>query len=431
MTVDYRRIGARAMKHVRHLAVDIGPRGSATEGERRGSEYAAAEMRRWAQGVSVETFRCSWTYSHPWLVVGALIVASAILLWFSPVAALVVAAVNLPIYVLLASGRGEVGRLFPKRQSQNAWGRVPAGAGGPEETAPAAATGAGRAKPRKVVLLAHVDSTRAALLFKPSALKSLRMNHMVNLASVLGMFVLSALVVVVTGLGATCAPVGAGTCAAGTLIARIAAGLGSVFALIALYGSATLVHREVAMPVVHGANDNASGVGLTLAIGEHYAAKPLANTEVWCVATGAEESGYPAGAKRFIDRHRAELREEGTVVIVLDNLGTGELRHLTAEGIILPLAMDKGLLDLARRLGRTHADWKVRDSVCNLGYTDATPAILAGLRTIALWAEGPDGLLINYHWPTDTFEKLEPETIERAATLILEMVEAIDRGEDL
>jgi len=95
MTVDYRRIGARAMEHVRHLAVDIGPRGSATEGERRGSEYAAAEMRRWAQGVDVETFRCSWTYSHPWLVVGALIVASAILLWFSPVAALIVAAVNL------------------------------------------------------------------------------------------------------------------------------------------------------------------------------------------------------------------------------------------------------------------------------------------------------------------------------------------------
>jgi len=417
MTVDYRRIGARAMEHVRHLAVDIGPRGSATQGERRGSEYAAAEMRRWAQGVSVETFRCSWTYSHPWIVVGALIAVSGILLWFSPVAALVVAVVNLPIYVLLASGRGEVGRLFPKRQSQNAWGRVPAGAGGPEETAPAAATGAGagRAKPRKVVLLAHVDSTRAALLFKPSALKSLRMNHMVNLASVLGMFVLSALVVVP---------------AATDLGARIAAGLGSVFALIALYGSATLVHREIAMPYVHGANDNASGVGLTLAIGEHYAAKPLANTEVWCVATGAEESGYPAGAKRFIDRHRAELREEGAVVIVLDNLGAGELRHLTAEGIILPLAMDKGLLDLARRLGRTHADWSVRDSVCNLGYTDATPAILAGLRTIALWAEGPDGLLMNYHWPTDTFEKVEPETIERAATLIMEMIEAIDRGED-
>ena len=45
------------------------------------------------------------------------------------------------------------------------------------------------------------------------------------------------------------------------------------------------------MPYVHGANDNASGVGLTLAIGEHYAAKPLANTEVWCVATGARKAG--------------------------------------------------------------------------------------------------------------------------------------------
>jgi len=92
--------------------------------------------------------------------------------------------------------------------------------------------------------------------------------------------------------------------------------------------------------------------------------------------------------------------------------------------------MDPGLLELARGIGRRHPEWNVRDSVCNLGYTDATPAILAGCRTIALWAEGPDGLLMNYHWPTDTFENVEAGTLERAATFILEMLEAIDRGED-
>jgi len=209
------------------------------------------------------------------------------------------------------------------------------------------------------------------------------------------------------------------------LVARIVA---SVLALISIYALATFAHRQLFMPYVAGANDNASGVGLTLALGEHYAANPLPNTEIWCVVTGCEETGYPAGARHFVDGHLAELRE--AEIIVLDNLGAGDLRHLTKEGIILPLEMDKGLLDLARGIGRRHPEWNVRDSVCNLGYTDATPALVAGCRTLAIWAEGPGGFLPNYHWPTDTFEKVDPQTIARATQMVGEMVEAIDRGED-
>lgn len=393
-----RKIGARALQHIHHLAVKIGPRGAATEGERQAVEYVEREMTAWGSEPKVEPFQAYWTLSLPWGLVGLLMVVTGVLIWFLPVAAAVVAGLNLLIYLPLASGRADVGFLFPRREMRNVWCRVPAG---------------GEAR-RRVVFLAHVDTTRASLLYHPKQLKNLRMSHNINFASVVGLFGLA--VLVASGAGAVLPTL--------TLSARV---LATVLALIALYGVGTLVHRDTAMPYVAGANDNASGVGLTLAVGEHLARYPLAGTEVWCVVTSAEETGYPSGARRFIDAHRADLKD--AEVVVLDNIGAGDLRHLTREGIIFPLRMDSGLLELARRVGRGHPDWNVKDSVCNLGYTDATPAILAGCRTIALWAEGPDGFLLNYHWPTDTYENVDPATLDRAGTFVVELLEAIDRGE--
>ncbi len=407
-------IGDRALEHIRHLSVTIGPRGSTTDGERRGSDYAAGVMGKWTKDVQVEPFPCYSTYSYPWALIALLMALSGLVLWVSPLAALILAALNLPLYFAVASGRADVGFLFPKRPSQNVWGRVPA---------------RGAAKGR-VVLMAHVDTTRAALVYAPKALKNLRASHTLNMVSAVTLFALAFIVFGLGGGTGVWSGLGLGSHWGGSL-AYLLLGIrivASVFAIISIYALFTLAHRQLVMPYVAGANDNASGVGLTLAIGEHYAGNPLSNTEIWCVVTGAEETGYPAGARKFVDAHLPELRE--SEVLVLDNIGAGDLRHLTKEGITLPLRMDKGLLELARRLGSRHPDWRVHDSVCNLGYTDATPVIAAGCRAIVLWAEGPDGFLRNYHWPTDTFENVDPETVGRAAAFITQMIEAIDRGED-
>jgi len=419
-----RRIGARALEHIRHLAVDIGPRGATTEGERLGSEYAESQMREWGSDIRVEPFGCYWTLTLPWGLVGLLMVATAVLLWVSPLTAAITAGLNFLVYLPLASGRGDIGALFPKRPSRNVWTRVlPRDAGGEGDRSEPA----GPSRPRRrVVFMAHVDTTRASLLYEPSQLRRLRFNHMVNLASVLGLLILALAALGSTGTAAAALP-GQGVALTRSLLlgTRVA---GSLLGAVALYGLGVLAHRELAMPYVSGANDNASGVGLTLALGEHLAARPLSRTEVWCVVTGAEETGYPTGARRFVDAHLDELREAET--LILDNIGAGDLRHLIEEGIILPVKMDPGLLELARSIGRRHPEWNVGDSVCNLGYTDATPVLLAGCRALALWAEGPDGFLVNYHWPTDTFENVDPATLERAGTFVLEMLQAIDRGED-
>jgi hypothetical protein len=410
---DGAAIAARALEHIRHLSVTIGPRGSTTEGERRGAEYAAGVMGKWAKNVQTQPFRCYSTYSYPWALIALLMAASGLAIWVSPPAALILAGLNLPLYFAVASGRADVGFLFPKRPSQNVWGRVPAREGG-----------------RRVVLMAHVDTTRAALVYAPRALKHLRASHTLNMVSAVTLFALALIVFGLGGGAAVWSGLGLGSNWGGFL-AYLLLGIrivASVFALISVYALFTFAHRQLVMLYVAGANDNASGVGLTLAIGEHYAANPLPNTEIWCVVTGAEETGYPAGARKFVDAHLPELRE--SEVLVLDNIGAGDLRHLTKEGITLPLRMDKGLLHLARRLGSRHPDWRVRDSVCNLGYTDATPVIAAGCRAIVLWAEGADGFLQNYHWPTDTFENVDSETVGRAAIFITELIEAIDQGKD-
>ncbi|RJQ10443.1 MAG: M28 family peptidase [Bacillota bacterium] len=427
--IDRHQVGARALEHIRHLSVDIGPRGAGTEGERRGAEYAADRMKEWSQGVQIEPYRAYTTLTWPWGLVGLLLAASGALIWLSPLVASILATANLPIYYFVASGRRDIGVIFPKRASRNVVGKVPARGPGATPGSDGEAgrdREGGRAGLRRVVFLAHVDTTRASLLYAPKALKNLRMTHIFNMVSVLALFALSLTGLWAEGLLASPADAAARATAGYVLLGdRIVA---SVFGLIAAYGLGVLAHRELLMPHVHGANDNASGVGLALAVSEYFAGHPLETTEVWCVVTGSEETGYPAGAGRFVAAHLKELQDAD--ILVLDNLGAGDLRYLRAEGIILPMRMDAGLMALARKVAERHPDWKVRDSVCNLGYTDATPALAAGLRALALWAEGPDGLLVNYHWPTDTFENIDARTVEQAAAFVLEIVEAIDRGED-
>ena len=66
---------------------------------------------------------------------------------------------------------------------------------------------------------------------------------------------------------------------------------------------------------------------------------------------------------------------------------------------------------------------------CPIGLTyDVTPVLARGGRGITLVA-GDDGVIPNYHWPTDTPENLDPDSLVRALEVARRMVAAVDRGE--
>lgn len=380
------------VEHVQELAAKIGPRGATTEGERRGAGYARREMERWAHAVTVEPFSSCPTLSWPWGLVAVLLVASATLVWLWPWAAVAAAAAGFATFVGLARGSFEVGRLFPGRPSQNILGVV---------------------KPRgearhRVVLAAHVDSTRSALFYHPARLHLFRLNHILNMVTAGGLLLFGLL----TALRVPPGP----------LWWRL---LTLPLAAVALYGGYVLLHRELFCNYIPGANDNASGVAAALWVGEAVAAEPLEHTELWCAVTGCEEVGYAAGMDRFVRAHLGELR--GADILVFDSVGAGHIRYLTGEGIMGYLPMAPDLVALAAEVAGAYPDWGIRGTRFGLGYTDATPALMRGLRVLALFTLGERGLIKNYHWPSDTPENIEPETLRRVARYSLALVRAIDR----
>ncbi len=61
---EYRQYTESWLRHVRSLAVDIGPRGSATEGERRGAEYCQRALNQAGLSGRKEAFVSARSIYH-------------------------------------------------------------------------------------------------------------------------------------------------------------------------------------------------------------------------------------------------------------------------------------------------------------------------------------------------------------------------------
>ena len=101
-------------------------------------------------------------------------------------------------------------------------------------------------------------------------------------------------------------------------------------------------------PFSPGANDNASGVAVTLALAQHLQANPLAHTETYIALTGCEEVGA-YGMAAYLEAHARQLGAE-TVYIILDQIGAGRIKFLTADGLLLKHKTHPQALRLAREI---------------------------------------------------------------------------------
>src|SRR5574341_804653 len=94
MKDDHAKHIERWLGHIRALAVDIGPRGSTTEGERRGSEYFRAALAALGLDAQVEPFTSARSIYGPQILTSALIVvAFAIYPLAGPTSAIIAAAI--------------------------------------------------------------------------------------------------------------------------------------------------------------------------------------------------------------------------------------------------------------------------------------------------------------------------------------------------
>ncbi len=339
--------------------------------------------------MQTETFSAPTSFGWAYLVVDLLALAGFAASYWAPFPGFVLAAMAALAAVGENTGRLPlVTPLLPKGRSQNVIGRL-AAAGSPR---------------RRVVLVSHLDSTRSGPMFHPRLARHFRASFILL---VVCLWAASLLL-----LGASLPG-----------LHRVLWPLAGLPELAIAYAAVQLAVRELHGRVVHGANDNASGVGVVMALAERLARQPPLDTELWVVGTGCEESGLH-GMHHLLRQHLDELRHAS--LINVDNVGAGSLCYLASEGMLERWKSAPELVAAAERAAR-----KVRVPVSAADYrvapTDSTAALLRGVPSICVIAL-QQGVPVNWHRPTDTIERLDRETLEAAQSFVGALLGEITGG---
>lgn len=376
----------RALAHIRHWTVEIGPRPSTSAAERRAAEYSAQVMREAGlQDVRLEPFRSGRSTYQPYLLaLAAGLLGNLLYLWRGGrrTAWLSAALNGLGAQGFYAEANFDdnwMRRLLPAGPSQNAIGVVPA---------------AGERRHR-VVLLGHLDTHRTPIFYSGPLWLRL-FSTLVGTA--FASLILSAV---------------AGTLAAISNRSKVA-WLSRVAVAFQSFALALTLQAE-STPYTAGANDNASGAATVLALGERLAQEPLPHTEVWIVNNGCEELGC-YGVQALLDAHGDELRD--AYILDFDMVGVGQPALLTREGLLRSYYPDPGLLDLAREVAAEHPDLIAGEHPGG-AYTDIGVVIKRGLRGLVIDSRLPAGhpatdRMGYWHQPHDTFDKIEPDCLAKA-----------------
>ena len=398
-----------ALQHIEHLSTTIGPRGSTTDKEKAGHDYVQHILVEQGHSARAETFQSGTSAYLPFiLALGVVLLAEAIFYFagstpnaptgglgpnaaMGGLAALALCALATTSAVLELLARDNPLRWFLDTEpSQNVIAVTPV---------------QGEAKQR-VAVVAHVDTHRTPLFWRTA--DAYRVFRVVMTLSLISLAVLNVLYLI--GMFAPNAAL--------YPISLVPAGIVLVALLMSLQAQFS--------PFTAGANDNASGVGVLLALAERAKREPLANTELWWVATGCEEVGA-YGSFDFIRRHAEAFK--GGAVVVVDSVGasgTGPI-YLTREGLLKPLAHSEAMLTLADQIAADQPALGASRCAVQNPYTDASPALEAGLNALAFVGYNRRGWIPNWHNPTDVMANIDADAVDRTERFVWEMLQRLDK----
>ena len=367
-------------------------RPSASAGERAAAEAIAAELRETGARVSVETERVHGTYWWP-IGIPCAAAAAAGLSGSRAVAMLTGALAAASTAEDVRAGPRLLRRVLPQRETTN----VVAEFGDP-------------AAKDVVLVTAHHDAAHSGLVFHPGLPRALarRFPKAADKQNTTPPTMWGAVA------GPALVALGAATCA--RWVKRLGIALSA--------GYAAAMADIGARRVTPGANDNATGVATLLSLAHWLAARPPRKTRVILLSAGSEES-FMEGMVRYAERHFPELPRERTRTICVDTVGSPKLLLLLGEGMLGIREYSKDfhsfLVSCAREL-----EIDVFDELRFRNATDGLIPLKAGFEAAMLGSADELKLPTNYHWPTDTADRVDYSTVADAARLCARAIEKLD-----
>ncbi len=220
------------------------------------------------------------------------------------------------------------------------------------------------------------------------------------------------------------------------LIGTIAGGAGLILGwswLRFLYLAICLIQGFALVMCIHadftpfspGANDNASGAAILFGIAMRLKDMPLNRTEIHLVFSGCEEVG-DWGMQAFLDAHAVELGKEAHYIII-DQVGAGEIKYLTSDGLLIKHRTHPLALQLARKTSARRPDLQAFEGV-GVAYTDALKATRQGLIALTLCAAPRSGNDSSAHWHqmSDRLENILPMDLNKTFEFTWELLQSLE-----
>ncbi len=374
--------------------VSFGPRPPGSEADQRTTEYIASELRAYGRPADLEEIRVrpAWHLTHALhaalAVAGTLISSTA----SEPFGMLLLLLAAVSTYGDLTA-RFYIGRfLMPRRRTRNVTSAQPRS----DSTA-------------RVILTANHDAPRSGLLWvrrrRSGAPRRRPRRLLSSLAGPIDVFfwtVMAALVVALARLGL-------GESDALTIAQFVLAAV--LLTYVMLFVDASFSDMSP------GASTNASGVAALLAVGRRLQERAPLGIETWLVFPAAKE-GLALGMRAWLREHGDEIDPRDTFFVNVDTVGHGDVHHVTADGYALVVRSDQRLVKLCEELGSRPHVWRIG--------TDATQAAMAGFPSITVCCLDARRRMPELHRTTDTPERIEAGSVERATDFVEAVVRRID-----
>jgi hypothetical protein len=364
-------------------------RPSASEGERQAAEMIASWMREQGHPTRVEVERAHGGYWWPLGLLNGAAVLAGLAVRRRPRSRLV----RLLAAIVGAAGAAAIwddvggGRLWFRRAA------LPH-----RDTFNVVAEAGDRDAQETIVVVAHHDAAHSGLVFHPALPRLFAERFPAQHAraeQTLPIMYATWLGPVLVALGSLLGRLG--LVRAGSLLAGAAAG-----AMFDIGASA----------VVPGANDNLSAVAVLVALGRSLSERPSPGVRVLLLSTGSEES-FMEGMQGFVRRHRGALDPERTTVLCLECVGSPTLALIEAEGMLRMRPYSETARQRLADAAAAH-DVELVRGLRTVAATDALVALRRGYAAATLASIDETKFPANYHWPSDTPENLDWETMRRA-----------------
>jgi len=173
---------------------------------------------------------------------------------------------------------------------------------------------------------------------------------------------------------------------------------------------------------VLGANDNLSAVTAVLEIGKYLVNNLPEEVEICLISFAGEE--HMRGSKRFISCHKKELIERNSFLFNLECLSAETFLLATGETMFL-VKLSLPLIQIIEKAAKK-LELPVTKKPLSFAGSDAANFSRKGIHATTLFGLSTKGVPVDWHTLQDIPERLNGDSIARAAELALQVTYDID-----